>query len=420
MSSRPGAFVVVGANSTGGTAAATLRTEGFEGQVVLIGAEPHPPYERPPLSKEYLRGESQMVDALLRPAAWYADNGIETLYGVRAIGIDAARKVVRLEDREGVHYDSVLIATGGANRRLPVRGADLEGIHDLRTFEDADRIREAARTGGRAVVVGAGFIGCEVAASLRSFGVEVDVVEPLPAPLVRAVGLEVGALFEGIHREHGVTFHLGESVSGFEGSGGRVEAVTTDRGKRIECEFAVVGVGIGPATQVTQHSGVALDDGILVDEFCRTNVEGVFAAGDVANHWHPLFGRRHRVEHWDNALKHGAAAARSMLATGEPEPYADPHWFWSDQYGYNLQLVGSPTGWDELVVRGSLARRDFVAFYLKGGLVEAAVGLNRGREVRRAAALVRARRPFDPVALRDEDVDLRKLATAVAAAPSEN
>jgi len=414
------AYVIVGASLAGAKAAETLREEGFDGTIALVGQETERPYERPPLSKEYLRGECAMGDALLRPADWYTDNEIETLYGVRAIGIDTARKVVRLEDREGVNYDRVLIATGGANRRLSVRGADLEGIHDLRTFEDADRIRAAAQAGARAVVVGAGFIGCEVAASLRSFGVEVVVVEPLSAPLVRAVGPEVGALYEGIHRDHGVTIHLGESVSGFEGSGGRVEAVTTDRGRRIECDFAVVGVGIGPVTQVVEHTGVALDDGILVDEFCRTNVEGVFAAGDVANHWHPLFGRRLRVEHWDNALKHGAAAAKSMLAIAEPEPYDDPHWFWSDQYEYNLQLVGSATGWDELVVRGSLARRDFVAFYLKDGRVEAAVGVNRGREVRRAAALVKARRPFDPAALRDEDVDLKNLATAVAAGPGEN
>ena len=410
MSNRPRTFVVVGANSTGGTAAATLRTEGFEGRVVLIGAEPHPPYERPPLSKEYLRGECQMGDALLRPAAWYADNGIETLYDVRAIGIDAVRKVVRLEDREGVHYDSLLIATGGANRRLPVRGTTLEGIHDLRTFEDADRIREAARAGGRAVVVGAGFIGCEVAASLRSLGVEVDVIEPLPAPLVRAVGLEVGALFEGIHREHGVTFHLGETVSGFEGAGGRVEAVTTDRGRRIECDFAVVGVGIGPATQVTEHSGVALDDGILVDEFCRTNVERVFAAGDVANHWHPLFGRRLRVEHWDNALKHGAAAARSMLAIGEPEAYDDPHWFWSDQFDSQVQMAGFAPTWDRMVVRGSIEKRSFCAFLLdREGVVRSTVSLDWKRDVRRSFGLIRKQVAPDPSALEDPEVDLRTL-----------
>jgi len=286
----------------------------------------------------------------------------------------------------------------------------LAGIHDLRTIEDADRIQAEATSGRKAVVVGAGFIGCEVAASLRQMGVEVEVVEIFDTALQRALGPEIGSVFEGIHRDHGVEFHFGQVVERFAGADG-VEEVVTDRGSRIGCDFVVVGVGIEPSVEVVEGVGVAIDNGILVDELCRTNVEGIFAAGDVANHRHPLFDRRLRVEHWDNALKQGAAAARSMM--GKTEPYDDPHWFWSDQYEHNLQSIGLASDWDELVVRGSPEERDFLAFYLKEGVLMGAVGLNRGRDVRRCGQLIRTRRPLDPTALKDEDVDLKKLAVTI-------
>jgi 3-phenylpropionate/trans-cinnamate dioxygenase ferredoxin reductase subunit len=257
------------------------------------------------------------------------------------------------------------------------------------------------------VVVGAGFIGCEVTASLRGLGVEVEVVEIFDTTLQRALGPELGGVLEAIHRDHGVVFHFGQLVERFLGSE-RVEGVVTDQGRTIECDFVVVGVGIQPGTDVVNDTGVATEDGILVDELCRTNVEGVYAAGDVASHWHPLFDRRIRVEHWDNALKHGAAAARSMF--GKTEPYDDPHWFWSDQYDHNLQSIGLLSDWEEMVVRGSLEERNFVAFFLKGGLLMGVVGLDRGRDVRQCRALIAARRPLDPVALKDEDVDLKALA----------
>jgi 3-phenylpropionate/trans-cinnamate dioxygenase ferredoxin reductase component len=233
------------------------------------------------------------------------------------------------------------------------------------------------------------------------------VVEIFEVPLYRALGLEIGRIFEGIHRDNGIRFHFGETVERFEGKG-RVEGVVTDKGTRIGCDFAVVGVGIQPNTEVAEGSGVELDNGIVVDELCRTNVEGIFAAGDVANHFHPLWGRRMRVEHWDNALKQGGAAARNML--GQDTIFDDPHWFWSDQYEYNLQFMGFAPEWDELVIRGSLEERDFAGFYLHDGVVRAAVALNRGKDVRRSAGMIRARARVDPAALRDEDVDLRKLA----------
>jgi 3-phenylpropionate/trans-cinnamate dioxygenase ferredoxin reductase component len=399
-------FVIVGAGLTGGAAASTLRDEGFDGRIVLIGDEPRPPYERPPLSKEYLRGEASDL-TYLRPPGWYAAEDVELLAGAVVERLDVRERSVVLRGGERIAYDAVLVATGGRNRRLRVPGADLQGVLDLRTVEDADRIRAHAVEGTKAVVVGAGFIGCEVAASLRSMGVEVEVVEVLDAPLLRVAGPEVGRVYREIHEDHGVRFHFEQTVDRFEGTA-RVEAVVTSTGRRIECDVVVVGVGIEPSTGVVEDTGVELEDGIVVDEGCRTNVEGVHAAGDVANHFHPLFGRRVRVEHYDNALKQGAAAARSMM--GQEIRFDDPHWFWSDQYGHDLQYLGHAAEWDDFVVRGSMGERRFLGFYLKRGIVDAVVGLDRGREVRRAAKLIRSRQPVDPARLRDEEVDVRALA----------
>jgi 3-phenylpropionate/trans-cinnamate dioxygenase ferredoxin reductase subunit len=399
-------LLIVGGNLTGGAAVSTLRTEGFDGRVVLIGQEPHVPYERPPLSKGYLRGEETADHAFLRPKEWYEQNDVELRLGVTAARLDPGNHQVELSGGERIGYDQVLVATGGRNRSLDVPGVDLEGVHQLRTFEEADRIKAEAVAGRRAVVVGAGFIGCEVAASLRHLDVEVEVVEIFEVPLQRVLGAEVGRVFEAIHRDAGVRFHFQQVVDRFEGQG-RVESVLTSGGHRIECDFVVVGVGIEPNVEWLAGSDVELDNGVVVNEFCRTNVEGVHAAGDVANHWHPVFQRRIRVEHWDNALKQGAAAARTMMGKGVP--FDDPHWFWSDQYEHNLQSIGLAPEWDELVVRGSMDQRNFVAFYLKDQLVRAAVGLNRGKDVRRSAGLIRAKRPVAPTLLRDEDVDLKRL-----------
>ncbi len=407
MAGSTSTFVIVGANLTGGAAATTLRQEGFDGRLVLIGAEPHLPYERPPLSKGYLRGEEDREKAFLHPDSWYADNEVELRLGTRATRIDTAERAVDLVDGERIPFDRVLVATGGRTRRIDVPGADLEGIHELRVLEDADGIRAEAGPGRKAVIVGAGFIGSEVSASLRTMGVDVEVVEMGAAPLLRVLGPEIAAVYEGVHRDHGVRFHFGEGLVRFEGNG-RVGAVVTDHGTRIECDFVVVGVGIGPATDVVDGTDIAVDNGVIVDERCRTNVEGVFAAGDVANHFHPVFGRHLRVEHWDNALKQGAAAALNML--DRDVSFDDPHWFWSDQYDHNLQYMGHAIRWDQVVVRGSLEERRFVAFYVNGGLVDGVVGLDRGREVRRSGGLIKARRPVDPELLADEDVDLRTLA----------
>jgi 3-phenylpropionate/trans-cinnamate dioxygenase ferredoxin reductase component len=409
-------FVIVGASLAGGGAAVTLRQEGFDGRVVLIGAEPQPPYERPPLSKDYLRGESSFEQALVQPPDFYGENGIETRFGVRATRVDAAEKVVELGDGESVAYDKLLIATGVRNRRFPIPGLDLEGIYDLRTLADCERIRAEIAPGRKAVVVGMGFIGSEVAASLRQSGVEVVIVDRNKVPLRRVLGEEVGRVMEGIHRDHGATLIFEDTVAAFEGAD-RVERVVTQRGRRIECDFVVVGLGVEPVTEILAGTGAEIDNGIVVDEFCRTGVEGIYAAGDVANHYHPVFEWRIRMEHWQNALKQGPAAARNML--GKDEPYDEVPWFWSDQYEFNLQYTGFHMEWDDLVVRGSMEERNFVAFYRKDGRVLTAVAINRGRDLRRSMRLIKARLPGDATKLQDPDVDLRELLSATERAARE-
>jgi 3-phenylpropionate/trans-cinnamate dioxygenase ferredoxin reductase subunit len=403
-------IAIAGAGIAGGTAAATLREEGFEGRVVLVGEESLPPYERPPLSKEYLRGEQQLDQAFVRPEAWYDEQGIELRLGGRVERVDAAERAFELSDGERLGFDRALIATGARNRRLAVPGADLDGVLDLRKPADADRIREAASVGAHAVVVGMGFIGAEVAASLRSLGAEVTVVELFSTALYRVLGSQVGVVLEGVHRDQGVRMHFDQSVERFEG-GDRVAAVVTTAGRRIECDFAVVGVGVQPNVDVVTGTDVVVDDGILVDATLESTVPGVFAAGDVADHDHPTFGRI-RVEHFDNALKMAPVAARNML--GHREPFDDPHWFWSDQYDVNLQMAGVARAWDRLVFRGRVEDRSFSAFYLSDGVLLSAVSVNRPRDVRRAMPLIKARARPDPAALQDEDVDLRTLAPAPA------
>lgn len=402
----PDPIVIVGANLAGGSAAATLRDEGYDGPLVLIGEEPHPPYERPPLSKEYLRGEQDFEQTLVRPPGFYAQQDITTRFGTRVARLHPDERGVELADGQRLRCRAVLLATGGRNRRPPIPGLDLEGVHDLRTVADADRIRREIRPGARAVVVGMGFIGCEVAASLRSRGMEVTAVESLATPLLGVLGGRIGEVVAQLHRDHRVELVLGEAVEAFEGPG-RVERVVTETGRRLECDVAVVGLGIAPVTDPVEGTAVAVDNGIVVDEYCRSTVPSVYAAGDVANHYHPLVDRHVRVEHWQNALRQGAAAARSMLGRGRP--YDDVHWFWSDQYDTNIQYAGFPTVWDRLVIRGTLEERRFVAFYLNEGRLVAAVGVNRPRDVRLALRLIEGRARTAADRLADPDVGLRDL-----------
>lgn len=395
--------VIVGAGLTAGAAAAGLREEGFDGRVVVVGEEPHPPYERPPLSKELLRGEQDRDAVFVRPRSWYEEQEVDLRLGIRAERLDPAGPAVELAGGERIAADAVLLATGGRPRVL----ADpSDRILYLRTIEDAERIRDHLRPGHRLVVVGGGFIGAEVAASARGMGADVTMLEMAAVPLEAVLGREIGEVYAAIHRDHGVDLRTEAVVSSVEESAGGVVVRTRD-GEAVEGDAAVIGVGIVPADEVAREAGLEVGDGVVVDERCRTSAPGVFAAGDVARHHHPVFGRPIRVEHFDNALRQGAAAARSML--GREEPYDHPHWFWSDQYDVNLQMAGHPGEWDRMVVRGSLGAWSFAAFYLREGVLVAALSVNRGRDVRRTMKLIGARARPDPDRLADEDVDLRTL-----------
>jgi len=403
-------IVIVGGGLAGGNAAVTLREEGFAGPVVIIGHEPAVPFGRPPLSKTYLRSEEALDGWYVRPAGWYADHDVERRDDTVA-AVDPAAHTVTLDSGGELRYHQVLIATGGRNRQLAIPGSGLPGIHYLRTVAECDAIKQEAVPGRHAVVIGMGFIGCEVAASLTQLGVRVTVVFPGQNPLDRVLGGQVGALIGAIHRAKGVELLPGDQVAAFQGAE-RLEAVVTGTGRRIACDFAVAGIGIQPDVPAVP---VGQDNGILTDELCRASAPDVYAAGDVANHLHPLFGRV-RVEHYNNAEKQGRAAARSML--GSTAPYDYLYSFWSDQYEHKIEYVGHVGTWDEFVVRGSVADAKLIGLYLVGGVVRAAVGLDRGGdpeldldgELAACARLVAAQARPAPAVLADDRTDLWSLA----------
>ena len=379
---------------------------------MLTGDEPGAPFGRPPLSKTYLRGEETLDGWLVAPADWYAAHGVDVRRGT-VVRVDAASHRVFMQSGDAVEYSRLLIATGGRNRTFEVPGADLGGIYQLRTVADADAIKQAAHKGASAVVVGMGFIGCEVTASLRQLGVAVTSVFPGDAPLGSVLGPEMGSVMASVHAQNGVELLAHDQVVRFEGRG-RVERAVTRSGRNLACDFVVVAVGIQPNVEFLEGSGVAVDNGILVDAMCRTSVPDVFAAGDVANQLHPLFGRT-RVEHYNNAEKQGRWVARTMV--GSDQPYDYLHNFWSDQYDQKLEYAGEARKWDAFVVRGSLEARSALGFYLAGGVVRAVVGLNRGGdpeidsdgEMARAAQLIRRGARASVGDLADEGVDLTRL-----------
>jgi 3-phenylpropionate/trans-cinnamate dioxygenase ferredoxin reductase subunit len=400
----PRTIAVVGANLAGGTAAGVLRDEGFGGRLVLIGEETEPPYERPPLSKEYLRDETD-EPMYVRPPGWWDEQGIETRFGARATRIDGAAREVELEDGERIGFDAAIVATGVRNRRIPIPGIDLPGVLSLRRLADSDAIKEVANPPAHAVLVGMGFIGAEVAASLRARGVDVTVVEFAQTPLQRVLGPELGSVLEGLHRDHGVTMYFQDAAERFEGDG-RFERLVTKEGRTIEGDLAIVGVGVEPVLEAAEAGGLPTDNGVLVDARLQTSIPGVYAAGDVARHDHPVFGPI-RVEHWDNAIKMGVAAARNAL--GANEVFDDAHWFWSDQYDANIQMSGFAISWDQVVFRGDPATREFTAFLLKDGQLLSTFSMNRRSDARRSMPLISSRAHPDPARLADPEFDLRKL-----------
>jgi 3-phenylpropionate/trans-cinnamate dioxygenase ferredoxin reductase subunit len=404
-------FVIVGASLTGAKAAETLRAEGFDERVVLVGAEDERPYERPPLSKDYLRGEAERETVYVHPEGFYSDHDIELRLGRTAVSVDVAGSEVALDDGERLRYDRLLLATGAEPRRLSIPGGDLDGVLYLRSVADCDALRGRLDRGGTVVVIGAGWIGAEVAASARQRGLDVTVIEPLTVPLERVLGTEVGAVYRDIHVDHGVHMLLGTGVEAFEG-GTAVERVRTSDGRELECDFVVVGVGVQPRIGLAAQAGLAVDNGILVDEHLQTSAPGVFAAGDVANAHHPFYGERIRVEHWANALHQGPIAAHAML--GEPDVYDRLPYFFSDQYDVGMEYAGFARRWDRMIFRGDPATREFIAFWLTGDRVVAGMNVNVWDVIDPIQRLIGERVAVDDRRLADPDVPLAELVPADA------
>ena len=406
MSTQTQTFVIVGASLAGAKAAETLREEGFDGRLVLIGNETERPYERPPLTKDYLRAESPREKVYVHAEAFYREHDIELMTGTAVTALDPGSSLITLDPGGELGYDRLLLTTGAEPRRLPTPGANLDGVYYLRTLEDCDALRERLGQGGRAAVIGSGWIGAEFAASARLRGADVTVIDPVSVPLERVLGPEVGAIYRDVHRDHGVQLRLGTGVEGFEGERS-VRAVRTSDGGTIECDFAVVGIGVVPRAELAEGAGLNTDNGILVDHSLATSAPGVFAAGDVANAWHPFYDRYIRVEHWANALNQGPAAARAML--GQAVAYDRIPYFFSDQYDVGMEYSGFAAEWDEVVFRGDPASREFIAFWLSERRVVAGMNVNVWDVNEHVQALIRSCRVVDVAALADPGTPLDSL-----------
>jgi len=402
-------YVIVGASLAGAKAAETLRQEGFDGHIVLLGEEDERPYERPPLSKGYLLGKEDRSSIFVHEEGWYAENGVDLRLGVRVTALDPGAKQVSLADGGTIAYDRVLLATGASPRRLNAPGADLDGIMYLRRVGDSERLQAALRGAGQVVTVGGGWIGLEVTAAAREAGCEVTVVEPELVALHRQLGPELGGVFTDLHKEHGVVFRFRESVTEFRGSGGKVNGVVTSSGAVLPADLVVVGIGAIPATGLASDAGLDVGNGVIVDAGLRASAPGVFAAGDVANAYHPLYRKHVRVEHWANALNGGPAAAKSML--GQGVSYDAVPYFYSDQYDLGMEAAGlpEPDTYDRVVYRGDLAGREFVAFWLSDGMVMAGMNVNVWDVNDDIQALIRSRRRVAEARLADLDVAIPDL-----------
>lgn len=397
-------FTIIGAGVAGASAADTLRAQGFDGRILLIGGESDPPYNRPALSKERLRGEISAEQTLLHPAEYYGEKAIELMLQRQVEHVAVKERNISFSDGEMLHYDRLLIATGAHVRRFTAPGSDLDGISYLRSLGDCTALAQSLKERPRVLVVGTGFIGCEVAASARTLGCDVTLVGR-GAPLAHALGPEIGALYAQYHQDAGVTLRTGTSVERFEGDG-RLEAAVLFDGTRIACDLAVIGIGVEPSLGILRGEPVETGDGgVLVNEFCRTSVPSVFAAGDAASSWNPRYAKRLRIEHFDNAQRQAAVAAKAML--GPTEPYNPIPSFWSDQYSYGMQYRGHAPTWDSIVLRGDTGGGSFSAFYISGGVLQAACSVNRYKENSAARRLIG--KHVDPGVLADDHVDLKEV-----------
>ncbi|MGW2279353.1 NAD(P)/FAD-dependent oxidoreductase [Streptomyces sp. NPDC001770] len=411
-------FVIVGGGLAGAKAAEELRSQGFDGRVILIGDERDHPYERPPLSKGYLAGKADRDSVFVQEKAWYAGADVELHLGQPVTSVDRYARSVQLGDNTVIHYDKLLLATGSEPRRLPIPGTDLVGVHHLRRLAHADRLRGVlsalGRDNGHLVIAGAGWIGLEVAAAARGYGAEVTVVEPEPTPLHGVVGPELGQIFTDLHSDHGVRFHFGARLTEIVGQDGVVLAARTDDGEEHPAHHVLAAIGAAPRTGIAEAAGLELADrahggGIAVDASLRTSDPHIYAAGDVASVEHPLFGTRLRVEHWANALNGGPAAARAML--GQEVSHERVPYFFSDQYDLGLEYSGwaPPGSYDQVVIRGDARKREFLAFWLRDRRVLAGMNVNVWDVTETVQALITARSQHDPNALADPSVPLESL-----------
>lgn len=400
-------FVIAGAGQAGGRAAEAMRRAGFDGRIVMVGEEHHVPYERPPLSKELLTTDQSFEKTYLNPAAFYAEQNIELRLGAKVEGIDAKAHRVVLGDGEALAYDKLLLSTGARARRLELAGAVLGGVHYLRSIEDSLAIKNELVAGASIVVIGGGYVGLEVAAGARTNGCEVTVIEIEDVLLARVTDRAVGRLYADLHRCRGTDVRTGVTAERFEG-GGRIERVVCSDGSAFDADAVIVGVGIIPNAELAVAAGLAVENGILVDEFGATSEPDIYAAGDVANHPNPVLGHRLRLESWQNAQNQAIAVARNMC--GARAPYAEVPWFWSDQFDVNLQMAGAPLKWDRLVYRGDPASGRFMVFYMDKDRVVAANAFNLGREVRLAKKLIETRKAVADADLADENTRLKDLA----------
>jgi 3-phenylpropionate/trans-cinnamate dioxygenase ferredoxin reductase subunit len=413
MSDTP-TFAIVGAGLAGAKAAEALRTEGFDGRIVLLGAEPHRPYERPPLSKGYLHGSADREAVFVHPPSWYVDNDIDLRLDTAVTAIDRRAHEFVTGDGDRLRYDKLLLTTGATPRRLPLPGADLDGVHHLRSLDDSDHLKAALRPGPRVVIIGAGWIGLETAAAARTAGAEVTVLEHAALPLLRVLGPDVATVFADLHTEHGVDLRCGVTVRDLlPGTTDRssVGTVRLADGSEIAADVVVVGIGVAPDVDLARSSGLGVDDGILVDRHLQTSDGDILAAGDVANAFHPTLGRRLRVEHWANALHQPTVAARTMLgrtAVHDRLPY-----FFTDQYDLGMEYTGytHPDSNDHLVVRGDLAGREFIAFWLHDGRVAAGMNVNVWDVTDPIRALIESGEQVDPARLADLDIPLTAVAS---------
>jgi 3-phenylpropionate/trans-cinnamate dioxygenase ferredoxin reductase component len=405
-----GAYVIAGAGLAGAKAAETLRSQGFDGPVVLIGDEDERPYERPPLSKDYLLGKAERETIYVHPESWYADNAVELRLGTPVTAIDRAASQVALADGSQVGYAKLLLATGSSPRLLTVPGADADGVLYLRRAADSDRIKSAFASASRIAVIGAGWIGLEAAAAARTAGVEVTICETAELPLLRVLGPEVAQVFADLHREHGVDLRFGVQVEEITTDGGQAAGVRLADGSHIEADVVVVGVGIVPNVQLAETAGLETGNGIVVDAALRSSDPDIFAAGDVASAYNPLLGKHIRVEHWANALNQPQAAARAML--GQDVSYDRVPYFYSDQYDLGMEYSGyvEPGGYDQVVFRGDKDGRELVAFWLSGGRVLAGMNVNVWDVTEAVQDLVRGGRPVDPARLADPGIPLDQVA----------